>query len=40
MCFSQRMPRLAACETSGGGLLVHPTLGEMTVYVTGRRSAY
>ncbi|HBE5666256.1 TPA: DNA circularization N-terminal domain-containing protein, partial [Escherichia coli] len=31
--FSQRDALVAACETSGGGLLVHPTLGEMTVYV-------
>ncbi|EHW2954553.1 DNA circularization protein [Escherichia marmotae] len=31
--FSQRDAMIAACETSGGGLLVHPTLGEMTVYV-------
>ncbi|WP_137466174.1 DNA circularization N-terminal domain-containing protein, partial [Escherichia coli] len=31
--FSQRDTLVAACETSGGGLLVHPTLGEMTVYV-------
>lgn len=27
--FSQRDAMIAACETSGGGLLVHPTLGEM-----------
>ncbi|EHM4464146.1 DNA circularization protein [Escherichia coli] len=31
--FSQRDALVAVCETSGGGLLVHPTLGEMTVYV-------
>ncbi|ENF4691526.1 DNA circularization protein [Escherichia coli] len=31
--FSQRGSLVAACETSGGGMLVHPTLGEMTVYV-------
>lgn len=31
--FSQRDNLIAACETSGSGLLVHPTLGELTVYV-------
>lgn len=31
--FTQRDNLIAACETSGSGLLVHPTLGELTVYV-------
>ncbi|HEL8021225.1 TPA: DNA circularization protein [Escherichia coli] len=31
--FSQRDALVAACETGDSGLLVHPTLGEMTVYV-------
>lgn len=31
--FSQRDALVAACETGESGLLVHPTLGELTVYV-------
>ncbi|CAK7025901.1 DNA circularization N-terminal domain-containing protein [Saezia sanguinis] len=31
--FTQRDSLIAACEQSGSGTLVHPTLGEITVYV-------
>ncbi|MED8996284.1 DNA circularization N-terminal domain-containing protein [Escherichia coli] len=31
--FAQRDSLIAACESGESGLLVHPTLGEMTVYV-------
>ncbi|HAX5205296.1 TPA: multidrug DMT transporter permease [Escherichia coli] len=31
--FAQRDALIAACETGESGLLVHPTLGELTVYV-------
>ncbi|UMR99562.1 DNA circularization protein [Escherichia coli] len=31
--FAQRDALIAACESGESGLLVHPTLGEMTVYV-------